>query len=41
VNPALVATAFGDRCNAGILLQFVRAGEALALLTEGGQQPWG
>src|SRR6476620_5596314 len=38
MDPALVATALSDRCDARILLKIGRASKALALLTEGDQQ---
>src|ERR1700694_3405782 len=40
VHPMLLAAAFGDGGNAGVLLQFIGAPEALALFAEGGEQPW-
>jgi hypothetical protein len=39
VYPTLLTAAFRDRCNAGVLLQFIGADEALALFAEGGEQP--
>jgi hypothetical protein len=38
VHPALLAAAFGHGGNAGVLLQFIRPVEALALLAEGREQ---
>lgn len=40
VNPTLLATAFRDGCNAGVLLEFIGAQEALALFAKGGEQTW-
>jgi hypothetical protein len=38
VHPALLAAALGHRGNAGVLLQFIRPVEAVALLAEGSEQ---
>jgi hypothetical protein len=40
VHPALLAAALRHRCQAGILLQLLGAGEAFALVAEGGQRSW-
>ncbi len=40
VHPTLLATAFRDGCNAGVLLEFIGAHEALALFAEGREQSW-
>jgi hypothetical protein len=41
MNPALVAAAFGDRTNPGVLLNLVGTGVTLTLFTECSQQARG